>query len=611
MTTYPNSFNVPVPCDPPSKYLSTRFNTIPLLNLLWYPTSCNTMASTTPVRRSGRDRKPNTRYANDVTGSDRLARLLKDGSGSPPPIPESQEAYRADPDTEFNPAATRLNDEAHDGGDSEGSVDWEDGFEVATPPDDFDTAVSILGPPTTTSQTPPRRHQESRRQRIPGREHEPSTLHSRGLGNPDLHKHSKRSHRVWGPVLGSAPEELLPIVFSRDRWAGSLDVTFPSRQTLAAVLREGAVGKSVTFGADKAELGSEADGAWTWYHEDSGERFRKRQKVEEIIDDGEKVRFMPLCRLGRAPHRILLGPWKRQKLFELGVLDAMDFGAAWCRGQPGNTDPSRRERSDTAVEVDEAASRHLGQNRNHVDVVVTDTNRFLPIGPEQVTSHPRPLQEDLQDTTEQTPMSFDADADATKNPTDDGRHKSPLNLDTLHPDRHEHKIREGWLLNPGGRVQCMAWAPNRHGKTQYLAVVVPASKEQMEMVPEATERGAPAFKPSASYPTCIQLWAIEPLQADDGPRRLDMRSKPKLSLLICTQWGNIRRLSWCPIPRNSIAEHDVGNTEPIGLLAGIWTDGNVRVVDVWIDKPGTSDLKYGMRSQLPSRVLNNRFLPSR
>lgn len=137
--------------------------------------------------------------------------------------------------------------------------------------------------------------------------------------------------------------------------------------------------------------------------------------------------------------------------------------------------------------------------------------------------------------------------------------------------------RRGWLFNLGSRIQDAQWAPNENGNTQYLAVAV----EQKTMTgpqPRPMESPkAPAFSAMKPFPASIQIWAFDANELGE----LDVSKQPRLQLVICTDWGAPKQFRWCPIDMNAGTE----NTEEeegirIGLLAAIWSDGRVRIVDV-------------------------------
>lgn len=155
----------------------------------------------------------------------------------------------------------------------------------------------------------------------------------------------------------------------------------------------------------------------------------------------------------------------------------------------------------------------------------------------------------------------------------------------------KRKLREGWILNMGNKVQCLAWAPNQRGLTQYLAIVAPISDEQRKSYVDATEpKAAPAFSPSPPYPSTLQLWAFKAARDDSLTKTLDTGFLPRLRLALCTDWGDLRRISWCPMARATRDEDDEDAMKNIGLLAGVWGDGKVRVLDIRMSRdPGATE----------------------
>ncbi|KAL4873440.1 hypothetical protein BDV12DRAFT_78168 [Aspergillus spectabilis] len=153
------------------------------------------------------------------------------------------------------------------------------------------------------------------------------------------------------------------------------------------------------------------------------------------------------------------------------------------------------------------------------------------------------------------------------------------------------KKRQGWILNIGQRVQCIAWAPNQSGLNQYLAVAAPISNEQKEPYPDPLkDYMAPAFRESASYPCALQLWAFKADKSGKITKAIDMTFEPRLRSVLGTNWGDLRRMAWCPIAREPRDEDGEDVKRNIGLLAGVWGDGYVRVIDIKISRdPNTTD----------------------
>lgn len=151
-------------------------------------------------------------------------------------------------------------------------------------------------------------------------------------------------------------------------------------------------------------------------------------------------------------------------------------------------------------------------------------------------------------------------------------------------DPHEDKEdRKGWLLNLGARIQDAQWMTVEDGNRQYLAVAVEQrDKEGQEPAP-MEQSTAPAFSATAPFPASIQIWAFESTR----DCALDLSKRPRLALVICTDWGAPKQFRWSPVtPHDRDMPLDGHGTFDVGLLAGIWSDGRVRVLNIEI---ATSD----------------------
>ncbi|KAH7380108.1 hypothetical protein BKA66DRAFT_465767 [Pyrenochaeta sp. MPI-SDFR-AT-0127] len=140
--------------------------------------------------------------------------------------------------------------------------------------------------------------------------------------------------------------------------------------------------------------------------------------------------------------------------------------------------------------------------------------------------------------------------------------------------------RRGWLFNLGSRIQDAQWATNEDGSTQYLAVAVeqnPAGRD-----PKLMENPqAPAFTATKPYPASIQIWNFEATETGE----LHASQEPRLRLVICADWGAPKQFRWCPMSAtDGLESSDNLESVHIGLLAGIWSDGQVRIIDVSIPK---------------------------
>ena len=151
------------------------------------------------------------------------------------------------------------------------------------------------------------------------------------------------------------------------------------------------------------------------------------------------------------------------------------------------------------------------------------------------------------------------------------------------------KRQDGWILNVGTGVQCLEWAPTHHGAIQYLAISTVLLKE-FGNDPQA--ESAPAYTASLPTPSSIQIWTFTRSAAPDNTVHLN----PELHTVLCTEWGLARQLKWCPMPRDARTDGSEIRIH-LGLLAGVWGDGYVRVLDVFLDPERGSSTTYGMLAE--------------
>ncbi|KAK7191336.1 hypothetical protein DPSP01_003046 [Paraphaeosphaeria sporulosa] len=150
--------------------------------------------------------------------------------------------------------------------------------------------------------------------------------------------------------------------------------------------------------------------------------------------------------------------------------------------------------------------------------------------------------------------------------------------------------RKGWIFHLGSRIQDVNWAPNQLGITQYLAVIV----EQDDMTAKKHKRfgnpKAPAFIATSPFPASIQIWAFDSTKHGT----MSAKNEPRLALVLCTDWGAPKAIQWWPIGAEDSIEPDQNGVVRLGLLAGIWSDGMVRILDVSLRNPtaGSSNTQY-------------------
>lgn len=323
----------------------------------------------------------------------------------------------------------------------------------------------------------------------------------RGILDPKDHV-AKTMHYVM--TFGADERDLISSIYLRDRWFRGIDACLPSRVTLENYDQGPDYDFGPTFGVHPDDIERERTSGWDWYYDsDTGERFRKRQRIDKIKEADARRTYLPTPKKGK--HTVLIGPADKQEPVRLGYHDIFNIEEPWR------------------------------------DVKARRSDQSAP-----------------------------------------------------------STVREGWLLSMGHKVQCMAWASNQDGFTQYLAVVAPITAEQKKTYGAPEDQPLSPFKPSPPYPCALQLWEIMGKNAVSKTNTLDMNVKPRLRLTLCTEWGDLRRIAWCPMSRKLRDQDEISETNSIGLLAGIWSDGKVRVLDVKTHK-SSQKAEYG-KSYSPRKL---------
>ena len=453
------------------------------------------MADASPVRRSGRERKPNKKYSVDGLSNKKYSIDAFEGlnilsSDSEAAAEILQEGASDDGDFAFDGAAEGT------GAPNEDEITEEDGSEgsgIVTPAEDYVDAsshaseIDILEHKTSHEEAPlelpsfrPRKNLWKRDQ----------ISHARGVPEPTRYGSNEDNLKY---LFGTGTEDIVNIVRARDMWASP--VTLPFK--LADKHDSRGMGYAFSHTTEKREM--ESTIGWNWYYEHGGrEVFTKRQKTH-VLHMNEVKSYMP--RALNDNHSCLMGPYGKQQIYRVALMQSMQIGEAW------------KHVANAESEKAEGKARKGG--------------------------------------------------------------------------------REGWILNLGSRVRCLDWAPNQSGSTQYLALV--ASPKPIDF--ETPMNAAPSFTPSYPLPAAVQIWAFAASTDADRTGHIHENKSPELVLTICTNWGAVKLLKWCPVPRVPRDDEARGKVS-LGLLAGIWGDGNVRVLDVQVDRVHNSSASYGM---LPSK----------
>ena len=319
-------------------------------------------------------------------------------------------------------------------------------------------------------------------------------------------------------TFGAGPQDLLPMIRTRENWSGALDTTFPTRESIKQSTCGPSYGSGATFGVEKDLLEAESSKGWDWYYSDNaGAAFRKRQRLKSM-GNNEGQRYLPYDQ--GTEHTVLVGPAEGQKAYKLRPGQVVNFGEAW------KDKPKKKGRPKKAQEAT--------SNEPAAESSTRSTVRVFP--------------------------------------------------------------REGWILKLGDNIQTLSWAPNCSGE-QFLAVAVRLTSQRKSEGSSRKSSAAPAFTQSPPYPAAIQIWSFGSHQTD-GLNQLDMDVEPRLRLVLCSDSGDISHLCWCPMTRERRPVDDDEDAFNIGLLAGIWGDGTVKVLNVSLSRKA-EDVEWSMRC-LPS-----------
>lgn len=352
-----------------------------------------------------------------------------------------------------------------------------------------------------------------------------SDTHTRGVYNPTEHV-GKSMHIKLS--FGMDNRDLLAAAAARDQWSLGVDATFPTRESLEKPPSINEYGPGATHGVEGELFEREATKAWDWYYDDEhGSLFKKTQRIFKIDKQIAEQKY--LHKSSRPSHQIIYGPSDNLSKIHLGQYEALNFGISW------------KYRDET---------HKPGRPAN----VVKQKGRGRGRKPAEATSY---------------------------------RHVNPSThseYSTTSKD-HRRKNRYGWFLNLVGKIQSLEWAPNQEGRTQFLIASVPISKEQEKQY-ESTEPpvASRAFSVSPPFPGALQIWSFNAEERKDGLiQTIDTAENPRLRQVLCMDFGHIRKLSWCHMPRKRREREEHRGKHDLGLLACVFSDGRTRIIDVKLD----------------------------
>lgn len=141
---------------------------------------------------------------------------------------------------------------------------------------------------------------------------------------------------------------------------------------------------------------------------------------------------------------------------------------------------------------------------------------------------------------------------------------------------------EGHLLNVGGHVYALDWAPvpiHLNTGKEYFAVSAAASEAPLTFIGQREQRPALAS---------LQIWSVSPDKPAStiASERGQHQGKAKIEMVICHEAGTAFKLAWCPLGHDHIDTetgkdgHEGTKMQRLGLLAGCFADGSVSVFSV-------------------------------
>lgn len=424
-----------------------------------------------PSRKSGRKRQPNKKYTVDAFEG------LDIGDGFPIAIETPDDDEDDDFHVDTNASPEPLEDDLSVDDAAEEDEEYQSRHDLVSDEESI-VAGSEADAPTVT-----RGFRKVKFDEIAKMKGDPR-YNPRGLLEPAA-RGSKELQRLF--FFGPAKDDQMPALKSHYRWGAEL--TIPSHEANAG----GFGGFETSYYHGDAAIKAELEDGWTWYEKEGGrEKFVSYQQSTSLSPQEAGAYISPAA---LQTCEVLMGPYKRQSLFELKLHASLNLNDPW---------------------VPQASS---------VDI-------------------PAPAQ--------------------------DARSQ-----------------RNGWMLNLGEKVQHMEWAPNLQSSRQFLAVTTSPLIGSEPEEQKFSAPYAPAFAPRQPSKSSIQIWGFS--ATPQG--RIDTKCPPVLRKVICSEWGDVKTFRWCPMPRQSLAKESSERLS-LGMLAGIWADGAMRVLDVFVSAKDVEETEY-------------------
>ncbi|GJN83229.1 hypothetical protein PLIIFM63780_006777 [Purpureocillium lilacinum] len=129
-------------------------------------------------------------------------------------------------------------------------------------------------------------------------------------------------------------------------------------------------------------------------------------------------------------------------------------------------------------------------------------------------------------------------------------------------DQHEAKVPSGWMLDTGGVIVGMDWAPRRDESTPQVLALAVIPRADHDMYDYEEEHQEPGFERHGT----VQLWEFRGERIGEAGMMRPLVTAPRLQRTLCLDCGRARRVKWSPGCEN--------------LLAILCGDGSIRVLEV-------------------------------
>lgn len=126
-------------------------------------------------------------------------------------------------------------------------------------------------------------------------------------------------------------------------------------------------------------------------------------------------------------------------------------------------------------------------------------------------------------------------------------------------DEDEDKVECGWMLDVGGLVLGMDWAPRRDKNPKQLLALATIPQSDQDFYNYEEESVKPGFQQQG----IVQIWEFKSTKTDEGFTRTS-KEPATLRKTLCLDYGRARRVKWSP------------SCNHIAVLS---SDGNVYIAD--------------------------------